>query len=196
MNLRTKSKLDTRKKILDNTIELLLMNGLLKTTTKLIVNKSGVSQGTLFLHFGTKENLFNEILMSNIDVLNKSLISSCDVNEKPLYFVGTLLDVISSHEDLLSRVYKDEAYLSDDLCKSIDNYENALKNLLLDNYRKNSIKRVNIVDAFVIIDAFLAQLRFYLIKKDYTIHHVSLIKQRKGRILKLYSILFDEMKSR
>lgn len=192
INLRDKAKEQTKERILANTEVLLIEYGIIKTTTKMIADQSSVSHGTIFLHFGTKENLFNELLMSNIVDLENMLKSKCNIAKKPSFFISKVLDVIGQHENLLSRLYKDEAYLSDDLNKCIDNYENTLKNLLLDNYRSYSKKRVSIVDAFVAIDAFLSQLRFYLIKKEFSTHQISLIKQKKGRITKLYNILFGD----
>lgn len=182
----------TRRNILEKTQELLLQYGSLNTSTKMIADHSSISHGTLFLHFETKENLFNILLSSNVAKFEQSLKSECNVNDKPLILVGKMLDVIALYENLLSRVYKDEAFLSDGFVKCIESYENLLKNILLDNYRKHSTRKISIVDAFVIIDAFLAQLRFYLIKKEYSVHNVSVIKQRKGRIIKLYNILFGD----
>lgn len=167
-----------------------MQNGLIKTSSKLIAENCSVSQGTIFLHFGTKDELLYTILKSNIDLLENDINLKCDIKKDPQIFVKKLLDVLSKHEDILSRVYKEENYLSTDLIKQVEHFENTLKNLLLDNYRKHSTKRISIVDSFVVIDAFLSQIKCYLIGKEYTSNPVSLIKQRKGRIVKLYNILF------
>ncbi len=190
INKRELSKIKTRKNILGKTESILLVNGLLKTSSKMIANECEVSQGTIFLHFGTKEQLFYELLNSNIVELENALISKCDPLENPIEFVKGLLVVLSKYEDFLSRLYKDENYLSEDMRKLIDGVENIVKNLLLENYRNNSKKRLSIVDSFVIIDAFLSQIRNYLFHKDLNLRSVSVIKQRRGRILKLYGLLF------
>lgn len=190
INLREKSKEKTRALILNNTRELLYEYGLNRLTSKKIAEKCSLSHGTIFLHFARKDLLIDTLLESNIDSLTALLKKDCDTNKKPLVFINKLLSIISLYEDLLSFLYKDEYYLSATIKSALDKYENNLKNLILDNYRIHSKKRVSIIDTFVMIDAFLSQLRFYLVKKEYSVHHVSLVKQRKGRIVKLYNLLF------
>lgn len=55
-------KTSTKKKILESTLKLISEKGYLGTTTKDIAHESGVTEVTLFRHFGTKERLFEEVL--------------------------------------------------------------------------------------------------------------------------------------
>lgn len=156
----------------------------------MIAQVAGISQGSLFVHFSSKKNLFNEILISNIDELEHQLKTCCSTKKKPLLFMKNMIDILIENENLLVTVYKDEAYLDQDLRKSVDVLENTLKNLLLDNYREHTKQKTSIIDSFVLIDAFLSQLKNYLILKDVDHLSVSVLKQRKGRITKLYKFLF------
>jgi len=55
-------KEDTRRKLLEVTLELVSKKGYIGTTTKEIAQRAGVSEITLFRHFGSKESLFIEML--------------------------------------------------------------------------------------------------------------------------------------
>jgi AcrR family transcriptional regulator len=55
-------KPETREKLLDTTLDLISAKGYLGTTTREIAQKAGVTELTLFRHFGSKEQLFEEVL--------------------------------------------------------------------------------------------------------------------------------------
>src|SRR3972149_3207884 len=55
-------KSDTYKKILEATLKLISQKGYLGTTTREIAREAGVTEVTLFRHFGSKERLFEEVL--------------------------------------------------------------------------------------------------------------------------------------
>ena len=57
-------KSDTREKLLEATLELISEKGYLGTSTREIAGMAGVSELTLFRHFGKKEKLFEEVLKS------------------------------------------------------------------------------------------------------------------------------------
>ena len=57
-------KSDTKEKLLEATLELISEKGYLGASTREIANMAGVSELTLFRHFGRKERLFEEMLKS------------------------------------------------------------------------------------------------------------------------------------
>jgi len=57
-------KTDTKQRLLESTLELISKKGYLGATTRAIARGAGVTELTLFRHFGTKERLFEELLKS------------------------------------------------------------------------------------------------------------------------------------
>ena len=53
---------DTGQKLLAATLKMISLKGYLGTTTREIASAAGVTEVTLFRHFGSKENLFEEML--------------------------------------------------------------------------------------------------------------------------------------
>ncbi len=192
LNRREESKLETRKKILESTTDLLLENGFVKVSTKDIAKVSDVSQGSIFLHFDSKENLLISILESNINHLENDLDERCKATSSMDEFVRLLLDVLVQHENMLARAYNDYPYLTDSLRKQIDDLETKMKNYFFDIYKQNRSTTPNIIDSFILIDAFLSQIKNYLLEKNVFSITNSILRQRRGRIMKLYRMMFGD----
>jgi len=191
MGKRSESKEKTKNVILINTALLLDKNGYFHTSSKEIAKKCNLSQGSIFLHFQTKENLLNTIILSNIIDFETELMKFCNPKHNKDLFLKNYLKVLSRHESFLSRAYKDLPYLPKALGKRIYALETITKNLLFENLRNNLDKKLNIVDSFISIDAFFAQIQKNLLEKKLFTTTNSIIKQRNGKILKLYRTLFE-----
>lgn len=63
-------KLETRNKILKIALKLFSEQGYYVTTTKQIAQEAGINEITLFRHFGTKENLFQETTLNYVKDIN------------------------------------------------------------------------------------------------------------------------------
>jgi len=188
---RKETKQKTRELLLDKTALLLDKKGYLFVSTKDISKECDLSQGTLFLHFKTKENILSTIFIGNIDALEKELVSKCNIKDSRETFLRSYIDVIIKYETFLSRAYKDLPYLSENLHKKIVNLETMTKNLFFDNLRKNPGRKLSIVDSFISIDAFIAQVQKNLLEKEVFTEFNSIIRQKRGKIVKLYRTLFE-----
>lgn len=184
-------KARTREKIILATEYLISQKGFVKISSKEIAAECGVSQGSIFLHFKTKDGLLMTILESNIDMLELDLKESCNSNLNTDSFLRNYTEVFSKHENMLARIYRDYSYLNQELQRKIDNLEVFVKNMIFDNYKKNSNKKLSIVDSFIAIDAFLSQTKDYLMTKETFTSSNSVMRQKRGRITKLYKLLFS-----
>lgn len=193
LNTRKEQKERTRETIIKHTRDLLISNGLVRVSTKDISREANVSQGSIFLHFNTKDQLLLTIISEGLNEIENDLSSELDVKLSREAFLKALLDIIGRHESILSRVYKDHSYFSDNMRRSIDLIDNTIKNMIFDNLRQSSDQRKNIIDTFICVDAFLAQLKQYLSEKDVYTEFNSIIKQRRGKLVKLYNMLFSSM---
>lgn len=191
IGIRSDSKQRTRELILEKTALLLDNRGFLNVSTKEISRECNISQGSIFLHFQTKENLLNTILLTNIVKFERDLEKMCLPKYTKELFLKNYLDVLIEHESFLSRAYKDLPYLSEALSKNINSLETTTKNIFFENIRNNPEKKLSIVDSFISIDAFFAQILKNLLEKDTYTKSNSIIRQRRGKIVKLYRTLFE-----
>lgn len=190
MNNREETKQQTRENILYQTMLLLQEKGFVKISSREISETCKVSQGTIFLHFGTKNNLLHEILFSNMERLESTLNERCIPSETQDNFIKNFLNTLIDYEDILSRTYKDYFYLSESLQKQVLDLETIIKNKFFDNLKQNRSSNINIIDSFVLIDAFMSQIKYYLLEKNVYSVSNSVLRQKRGRIMKLYRILF------
>lgn len=191
MGIREESKKRTQERILESTRKLFIINGFIKVSTKDISRVSEVAQGSIFLHFGTKDKLIYKIISADLNKLHNDIEEIIDPSHKPDKFLELFLDVLCKYESMLSRLYKDKTYLSDEIKKSIEQLDVSLKNLMFDNIRKHPSKSISIVDSFINIDAFMAQIKVYLLEKEIYNDYSSVLKLRHGKLVKLYKILFE-----
>lgn len=190
IGIRSESKKITRELLLEKTALLLNNQGFLNVSSKDISRECNLSQGTLFLHFKTKENLLSTILNTNLDSLDKELNSRCKSSDLPDTFLRNYIDVIIEHESFLSRAYKDLPYFPESLKRNFANLETTIKNLFFENLKSNLTKKISIVDSFISIDAFISQIYKNLVEKETYSEHNSIIRQKRGKITKLYKTLF------
>ena len=191
MGIRSDSKEKTRKLIIDKTALLLHNKGFLRVSSKEIARECNLSQGSIFLHFKTKENLLNTILLDNIEHFEQELTEMCIPNYNKELFLRHYIDVLIQNESFLSRAYKDLPYLPESLSKNLLGLETTTKNLFFENLRNNPDKKLSIVDSFISIDAFFAQIQKNLLEKEVYTEFNSIIRQRRGKIIKLYRTLFE-----
>lgn len=191
MGIREEQKKVTRENIYKKTLDLLLNNGFVKVSTKEIAMTSKVAQGSIFLHFENKENLLNTIISTELEKLENQLHNKLNVKSSRDSFLKNLFDILIKNENILSRVYKDYSYLPVDIKKSVDHINTIMKNLIYDNVRNTVGKKISILDSFIYIDAFMSQIKEYLLDKEVYTKSNSLIKQRRGKLVKLYKALFS-----
>jgi len=189
MGIREENKIRTRELIIEDTKKVLFEKGYIRLSTKDTSIRSNVSQGTIFLHFQSKDNLLNYILVQSISLFIEDLKKTINVQSKREDFVSNILNVISRHESVLSILYRDYPHLSNEIKKSVDLFESTLKSLFFDNIRNTKGKEISIVDSFVLIDGFLSQVKNNLLMKDLT-SHGNIIRQSSGKLNKLYRHLF------
>ncbi len=190
IGIRSESKQKTRELILQKTAILLDKKGFLNVSSKEISKKCNISHGSIFLHFKTKENLLNTILLENINEFETALKKVCLPKLKKEKFLKNYIDVLIQYEPFLSRAYKDLPYFSKVLYKNFKNLELTTKDLFFENIRNNPDKKLSIVDSFISIDAFFAQIQKNLLDKEIYTASNSIIRQKRGKIIKLYRTLF------
>ena len=90
-----KRAIDTRKKILDVTREMVVQDGYASIRTEEVVAAAGIAKGTLFAHFGDKDQLLYTLMCEEIDgaIGSTVLLVSKEVFEKD-DFIDALLPLM------------------------------------------------------------------------------------------------------
>ena len=108
--LENKTMTTKCKRILETSIDLFAKNGYSNTSTSEIAKIAGVAEGTIFKHFGTKENLLLSSIMPFIfEYIIPEMLLDIDVEEiKDIYpdFKSFIHDIIYKRFSFMSENYK------------------------------------------------------------------------------------------
>jgi hypothetical protein len=104
-------------------------------------------------------------------------------------YIRLFLETLNHEENMLARIYQNLSELDENIQLEVSQFEVAIKDVFFDvlESRKES---VNIVNSFVAIDAFYAQMKEYLLNKDTFRQQNAVLEKKTGRLLKLSKLLF------
>lgn len=115
----------TKQKILDAALKVFSEKGFKGATTKVIAQKSGFSELTLFRKFETKENLFSSVLIKNreniLEELDLILINKKFKNHRDFLetLIKNLTDLIENNFGFVNILVYDRREISGDIMKEI-----------------------------------------------------------------------------
>lgn len=121
---------ETEKKILDAALNIFAKKGRDAATTKAIAEKAGRTEMTLFRKFGTKKNLFDQVMFQNMEKLRKDIISIVnDLDQKFKNdeeflesYIRRIMILYKNNIDAFTLVINDDNKAVDPLLGEINNY--------------------------------------------------------------------------
>ena len=114
-NQRTSQKKLTRERILAAAIEVFEREGILAATSLEIARAAGVSHGSVFVHFGTKEGLLVAAIRSFGETLSLRLHELCDAGALLRAALAAHLDAIREREAFYTRLVVEAPLLPPDV---------------------------------------------------------------------------------
>lgn len=175
--LENKTMTTKCKRILETSIDLFAKNGYANTSTSEIAKIAGVAEGTIFKHFGTKENLLLSSILPFISnyILPEMIMNLNDTEIKDTYpnFRSFIHDIVYERFSFMSENYKvahillAEIFYREELRVQI---VNSLRSKVLDNLDKilNYFKSQNMIKNVsneLIIRTILSNICGYVVLK-------------------------------
>ncbi|MDY5212455.1 TetR/AcrR family transcriptional regulator [Intestinibacter sp.] len=165
------------KKVLEASIDLFAKNGYSNTSTSEIAKSAGVAEGTIFKHFGTKENLLLSSIMPFIFdyVLPEMIMDFEDVEIKDIYpdFKSFIHELVYERFNFISENYKvahillaEVLYREELRIKIVD----TLKSTIMDSFDRilnhfKSEKMIKDVPNRLIVRTVLSNIGGYVVLK-------------------------------
>lgn len=141
-----------REQIAQATLRIIAEKGVSSLTTALIANEVGISEGNLYRHFRSKEEILSvtvekisEGLRKNLDKVFESSTGDTPLAQlKKIYLLH--LEYIEKNEGIPRLVFSEEIHLGNNelknkLLSSINSYSNQLETLIKDGQKNKSIKK-------------------------------------------------------
>ena len=95
--------------ILDAALRLFTENGVRATSTKSVATEAGISEALIFKHFGTKDNLLEEIIRKGYQEAvreTKPFLETQSPQEYISHMIGLPVKLVRSHPDFWRMQYK------------------------------------------------------------------------------------------
>ena len=123
----TKVKTEKQQKIVENAIQLFAEKGYANTSTAEIARASGVSEGTIFKHYGTKDNLLLSVILPFVselfpyiaqEMLKETLSENATFEQFLRSVIKNRVDFITENKDIFQVLIKEIVY-KDELKKEL-----------------------------------------------------------------------------
>ena len=191
MNKREYSKIQTRELIVNTSKRLFINKGILNTTTAEIAKECGIAHGSIFQHFGNRENLINVILDGEIKRIALSIRNNCKASQEIDVLIESYIAVTSTEEDFLSMIYKEMPFLSENNKMNIIALEAIIRNIFFlsieEGIKKGTLCNTNITLG---LDAFFATIIHYLSLRELYSKGNNVIEARKQDITEIFIMIF------
>lgn len=184
INKRIESKIKTRNLILCKAKDIFITQGIIKTSTRDISSACGISHGSLFLHFGTKENLILTVFENEIKQIANKLYNEFESKNTVEVLLQKYLTLLEKDEDFFSVIFKEFQFFPDQLKRQIISFETIIRNYFYCAIEKGinsgKYKDINITSTLTFL---FATINYYLyLKEIYTSDNHSVIKIKKDEI--------------
>lgn len=189
MSVRAQQKQKTHQLIIEKTKHLIEKNGFIRVSSKMISSEANVAQGSIFLHFETKNALFDHIVINVLTSIKNDVLSTNKKTSTLEGYIRQFLEMLNREENMLARIYQNLSALDETIQLEVSQFEVAIKDAFFEVVQSNK-DSVNIVSSFVAIDAFFAQIKEYLMNKDTFTKQNAVLVMKMGRLLKLSKLLF------
>ncbi len=149
-------ELDTRQKILKVAREILNEKDYYETVVDEIAEKSGVSKGTVFFYFKSKENLFKEILSSVIEDMYNMISDVGKMDMSGLEKLKTLYDryidfgiknmylMTTIRREIIKNGPEEEESIKNIVLKKFSTSANELNKSIQQMYNERTLKKFNL----------------------------------------------------
>jgi AcrR family transcriptional regulator len=186
-NLRKISKETTRNLILEKTKQLIISNGILKTSTKQIADLCKVAHGTIFSHFNSREVLIGTIIKEELIRIAQKLYQIAEINGKFVEMLEEYLNLVIEEEELLIVINKEFPFFSEYLKNEIITTETIVKKFFYNKLLEESLT-VNRepLNISVVISILSGTISYYLTRKEYFVSSGSVINKKKEDIIKIF----------
>jgi AcrR family transcriptional regulator len=184
--LRTRQRTDTRQKVLEAARRVFETRGFAGARTQDVAEAAGVSHGSVFVHFRTREALIAA-------VVDSAILDAEAVTRRQLKTAGAVEDVLrghleglAQHEDIYTRIVAERSSLPKLVQGRITEIHSALSSHLLDALEANGLKTGLKVEPYFAFNTWLALIQYYLLNRDLFAPSGSVLTSRGEEIIGNY----------
>ncbi len=192
---RARQKADTRERIIQTALRLFEENGFASTRTQDVAIAAGLSHGSIFAHFKTRDDLITCVLsrfLSEVDGVTRKCMRQ---HTKLRDFLKSHLDAISEKEVLYTKVIQEQHLLPKEARSLLVEINSAvsshLKSILQNEGDGLGLKPS---EYYFLFNSWMGTITYYLINGDLFSPEGKVLKKRGSEIINLYLKLITKNK--
>ncbi|HOO96745.1 MAG TPA: TetR/AcrR family transcriptional regulator [Caldisericia bacterium] len=184
LKTRDQKRKETQTKILRVTLDRVSVDGFMGVNTYDIARDAGVSHGTVFLHYPTKEKLITSAMMKFADDVTTRMrkLTNCDMGLKSLLLAH--LDVLCEFEDIYTKFIAETPHMSEEMRVTLITVQGAISHTLYVTAKREIEKGV--IKPFpmdMLFNSWIGLVHHYLLNKELFAPGRSVIKERGNSLV-------------
>jgi AcrR family transcriptional regulator len=183
LSVRTQRRAETRQRILLAAREAFGVAGIAGTSTQDIARGAGVSHGSVFVHFGSREALIaavvEEVVAGAADLVRQEL----KVARSPGGVLHVHLRALAEHEAVYARIVAERLSLPSEVQARLIELNSGVASYLLPAL--SAAGRLPVEPHFA-FNAWLALVQYYLLNRDLFAPGRSVLTERAGELVRNY----------
>jgi len=182
---RQQQKENTRKKIVKAAYQIYSQQGFTATTAT-IAEESGVSHGTIFVHFPSVNELLIYLIQVFGDTLAVELHALSESNSVKELLIA-YLDVLAKHEAFYIRLISERSLLPEDVQMIYANILSTVafhfNKVIEREIDKQTVKRIPV---HMVFNTWIGLLHYYLLNKDFFSPETSLLERYGSELIEVF----------
>ena len=186
ITLRGKQRLETRRRLLDAACKAFARAGFSGVRTQDIAAEAGVSNGSVFAHFKTREALIGA-------VIEETVVSAADRVRHELKLARNTHDVLhvhlaalSEHEGLYANIIAERASLPENVQARLTEVNSGVASYLLASLERERKDRPLKVEPHFAFNCWLALVHYYVLNRDLFAPGRSVLAERADALVRNY----------
>lgn len=190
---RDEQKSRTRKKILGAAMELFASKGSLSTTSRDIAKAANVSNGLIFSHFPTTEDLFQAVIEEFGAKMAGRVLELTKRKESLKDVLSAHLTAISENENFYARLVIENTLLPNSCRSSYVNMQSTISHSITE-CAKDEIEagKIKMMPLHMLFNAWAGLVNHYLINRDLFALGESVIAKRGNEILDFFMTMIEK----
>ena len=186
-NKRLNQKTATREQIIRIATQIYAQRGF-NTPTSVIAREAGVSHGTLFAHFPTREVLIVTLLIRFLEEINGRLHVLTNAGGGITTMLNAHIEFLAEHEDLYRRLISETSILPEEVNNTMATVQTTISEHFLAALRRRRIV-LKPVSHNLIFNAWLGLIHYYLQNKNLFAPEGPVLKRYQQELVRSFRTL-------
>ncbi len=184
---RKEQKIRTRQQIIDAAYEVFVRNGVTASNTQDIAQAAGVSHGTVFVHFPTRDDLVMRVIEEFGQRISSRMNDLAEAGSSVREVLKAHLKVLAEYEPFYAQLVSEGTLLPSGARNALIGIQSVVS-LHLSEAARREVKEGNLkpMPSHMLFNGWIGLVHYYLVNRDLFAPKESIIAKRGEELLSYY----------